>query len=931
MPRQASDPYADLALSTWLDELAADRRVLWVGDAASDAPDRLARGARSVLVLAPHPPPKRESQKRGARISALKPGPLAFRPGSFDVVVVPDLGAVGLADGARLDELREVTGEQGVLVAGTPAEDGVGYEALFELLAERFPMVRMLGQAAFAGYAVVDLEAAQADPEVTFDGSLAGEQPAERWLAVASADGPSLDAYCVIQVPGTERPVAAPRRTRRAPEEADDRAARLEEELRQRQSEVDAANEHAEALELTLAERSSEVEELRDALDVRERELESLRGAITRLEEARREEAARPEEPEARPDEVAADIDRLEQALSAQGGRVLELEREVSRRGTLVRDLVEELRELRAAGAREAASASSEELDAAVERAVAAEAARAEAQFQIDELMGRLAQAGDPEELAALRLREARLSGTVRGLRARLAEAEELRELAEGRLAVTELDLDDQRRQSRQLERDLGELREQYELELVRARGPAETRGEVSEREAELRASETNLSRRVGELSGQLVACRDLLSQASDDRDHARAETLRLTALVGSLEDQFSGARRGYEARIAELLHDSSAEAEREVSRARAELAEVRGERDGLSARLADREAALAARATASVDDVEQARAEAGRLRGELERLRREAVELSARATDAEDRARRESEGAAELSANTAVRESLVTRLQMELADEERRRQELTQRLARADEENERLRSALLDASEQVDEALAAEDRKDRLQRRRRLSDTALVETRGILVELAEAIGEQVGPAPREITAVGLESPDLDAPMRARVEELEDQLADQETLMRSLTAQIEERDDRIRALERRLEGSVGVEGDEETLRRELMELQERAARLSDELLHERRARRNVELDARKRSGASDDDVRRLHERLGQTDAELLLLRGQQATTERDLRSIRDACSQVRNGLEGLLGAATANGDPATADRIGTLIRLLNRF
>ena len=75
--------------------------------------------------------------------------------------------------------------------------------------------------------------------------------------------------------------------------------------------------------------------------------------------------------------------------------------------------------------------------------------------------------------------------------------------------------------------------------------------------------------------------------------------------------------------------------------------------------------------------------------------------------------------------------------------------------------------------------------------------------------------------------------------------ELDGQASDQELLLRSLTAQLQERDDRVRALERAREGD-GSADSPEVLREQLLEMEERVARLTEELGHERDARRRNE-------------------------------------------------------------------------------------
>ena len=75
----------------------------------------------------------------------------------------------------RVAEMAEWLTPRGVLVVGAEErEGGIDYESLYDLLARRFDWVRMLGQAPFAGWSVVDYAPATRELEVTFDGSLLG-------------------------------------------------------------------------------------------------------------------------------------------------------------------------------------------------------------------------------------------------------------------------------------------------------------------------------------------------------------------------------------------------------------------------------------------------------------------------------------------------------------------------------------------------------------------------------------------------------------------------------------------------------------------------------------------------------------------------------------------------------------------------------------
>src|SRR5262249_20176612 len=135
----------------------------------------------------------------------------------------------------------------GVLVCGSVDPSAAGappntlsYERFFDLLITSFAAVRMIGQAPFRAWSIVDF--APRETELTFDGSLcegAGQGPV-RYLAICAAQDVILDAYAVIQIPGGEpEPV----------EEGPPLRPDLEARLRAQQDAVDAAGVHAEGLE----------------------------------------------------------------------------------------------------------------------------------------------------------------------------------------------------------------------------------------------------------------------------------------------------------------------------------------------------------------------------------------------------------------------------------------------------------------------------------------------------------------------------------------------------------------------------------------------------------------------------------------------------------------------------------------------------------
>ena len=76
--------------------------------------------------------------------------------------------------------------------------------------------------------------------------------------------------------------------------------------------------------------------------------------------------------------------------------------------------------------------------------------------------------------------------------------------------------------------------------------------------------------------------------------------------------------------------------------------------------------------------------------------------------------------------------------------------------------------------------------------------------------------------------------------LRDRMSQLDAEAADREVLLRSLTAQLQERDDRIRALERMANGNGAGRTDRTELEARLLEMEERVARLTEELENARR-------------------------------------------------------------------------------------------
>ena len=897
---QPSIQSADLALAIYLEPLASKRRVLWLGEAHGGAPSRLARIAAQVRVLSPS-----ANRVDGLRVSKLTPGPLSLPEDGFDLIVAPDLGAVGLDEPDRISELHAALSSSGLLLAGAPVGQGeTAYERLFELLGQRFRNTRMLGQTSFDAWAVVDFRAAERGvSEVVIDGSgveAGGDHPL-RALAWASDDVKlRVDPYAVVRVPSVQAK-AADISTRR--------------EL---QRELEVALDRSEELDHRLGEMERALRDRTDELDETRSRLKTDRGESNRQ-----------------------DFDRLEESLRERSLEVREAQSEIERLERLSRDLIEQMKEGMASVSSSAQTlgivptlrptVASPSSRAAMERAVAAEAARAEAEFQADELRGLLLETERNRREWAHE--EARLLGRFRGLQVRSAELALAFEAAEARASSAVLELDDSRRRARTLQRELDELRPR--------------KGEEVQERLPLQAptGDTRSGDAAG-LRGEIAGLRDRLADRGAALDAAKVDTRTLPEL-----------RRGLEA------------ARGELGKVRAELGEARAALDD-QGKLEKR----AKEAEAETDRLRQAlpaRASSvpPRVQDEMANLGAESADLRERLATSDATCEEQRVRIAELSSALGARDALVSRLQIDLAGSERRRDDFDDQTDRLREENRRLRDALVDASDRVDEASAlqtklsqaeavarrkgealheaqgsARERQDAVVTAERERDFAreqrevlrrdleqgreflrqtLREVRQGLDGLSGVLGANASTTLAEITAVGIASPDdgFDrsdemAALRERVETLQREAADHDTLLHSTRAQLEERDDRIRALEGRLANRATFQVSEEALHQELLELRERSSRLSEELEHERRARA---IGARNGPSSAPQALRPAE--AGQDHP--LAAPGR----ERELKGLREANAQARAGLEELLGATTMS-DPATAERIGALLRIL---
>ncbi len=239
-----------------------------------------------------------------------------------------------------------------------------------------------------------------------------------------------------------------------------------------------------------------------------------------------RPEATVDEEPDAR--EVA----RLERLLAARSQERRELHDELARTTALLRDALGRFahvapppalprdapgthaanQDTSPDGSHDALERLRAERDAAVAQALEAEASRAETAFRLDETLGHLlAERASHAEQAAL-------FGTVRGLRARTAEAEEALAVADARVLLGEQDLVQAREQTRALEAQHQEAAERFEFELLHLRGALASEGaQVEHAQIELALARDTSALEVSSLRGE----RDGLSARVDEGESA--------------------------------------------------------------------------------------------------------------------------------------------------------------------------------------------------------------------------------------------------------------------------------------------------------------------------------------------------------------------------------------------------------------------------
>lgn len=667
---------ADLALITYLGPIVQGRRVAVVGPASGEVARRARVLGASVVISF-------GGVGDDIAVRALTPGALAGMHGRLDVIVVPDAGAVPSIV-AVLDEARRALGSDGVVVvasqpedAAAPLEPGVkpslSYYDLEDLCAARFARVRMLGRGPFLGYTLATLD--EAGDDVALDTRLidGDPPPPEAFVAVASDGEVELDPLAVIQLP----PEALHNVRAGATKAIEEELARQGQKLK----EVEAASAERwvkiQRFEHGVKELEDENRKARDKAVRLSKELEDERKLRQRVElEAQmvRRAPELPKTPDLEPEvrRLKGEVERLERDLAAAKAaeaaaaarateaadslRAADASRsvlEVSR----AEEVAEAARALSAAKAAEAAARA--RVDDLTRELDETQAAEADLRAQLDDALERLERADQSATVAALEAEVARLrDGSVvdaeyarleRALAEQVATMQRLRGEREALdQSVRELTLSLGAARTTAPAEEIAELRSRLgAMASVHAALAERADGLAAEndllRERATRGSEESVAKlkelaaRADELS---AAAEEARQRAADERaevSRLHAHNIGLEARVVHATMELEGGRAGYQRRIAELERESErlvralevsatqSEFDREATLESLErdLHAARAERDGLSYRAKEAEAAVASL-------LERTAA----LRAEVVRLGARAAELEARKPD---------------------------------------------------------------------------------------------------------------------------------------------------------------------------------------------------------------------------------------------------------------------------------------------------------
>jgi hypothetical protein len=393
-----------IALAAYAEPLASNRRVLVFGNAlAALSVQLLERGARSVHVcdLDAVRVSEAAARNRSSQISfsTLADSDLSVQPGSFELVLVENLGAFGpmglvskakhaLAPrGAAIVACPNPEAAFPLLRSGNPAATRLDYYALYDAVAAEFEHVRMLGQTPFVGYAIADFSAA-GEPEPALDTSFVpgGAEEPDLFIALASEHEVRLDEFAVIQLPtrrllgsvGVSAPTPAP--IPPPNKAADAELLRLNQWIKELESRASTADERADHADTELdelrtklqteqkaalslkAQQDKELSALKAELDAKSAELSAASSQLQRKNAELTELERKLGEKSAAEQEGSPELSAFEAQLVERGAEIRRLEQDLRTAERTGRELARELTQRQA----ERAAAGNAELERAL-------------------------------------------------------------------------------------------------------------------------------------------------------------------------------------------------------------------------------------------------------------------------------------------------------------------------------------------------------------------------------------------------------------------------------------------------------------------------------------------------------------------------------------------------------------------------------------
>ena len=322
------------ALGIYAEPLVHGRRVVVIGDSSDGLGALLLElGARTVHVFDPiadRATRSAASAARGVSVRAFPAGEFDVRDGAFDLALVPDLGEVGDAP-ALLSRLRRLVGSEGVAILasrnpesparadGSRASRALDYYELYDMVALQFASVRMIGQMPFAGVALAELGEAEGAPLVSVDTQLVTvPDPPDVFVALAAQREVRLDPYAIVQLPPSSESATL----------ADADASDAAEDLAAARVAVAEAQLRAELLEAQLDEQRGLLTKLASE-EVRGARADELEASLEQNAEKLRAFEARAGDEHVRAERLGRDVEKLDEELQRQQGRVARLTRDL--------------------------------------------------------------------------------------------------------------------------------------------------------------------------------------------------------------------------------------------------------------------------------------------------------------------------------------------------------------------------------------------------------------------------------------------------------------------------------------------------------------------------------------------------------------------------------------------------------------------------